>query len=55
MDNKWIDLTGKVVIVTGGSMGIGEAITADLKSCGAKVAIFDMADPKPEALDENTM
>ncbi len=55
MDNKWIDLTGKVVIVTGGSMGIGEAITADLKSCGAKVAIFDMADPKPEVMDENTM
>lgn len=56
MDSKkWIDLEGKVVIVTGGAMGIGEAIVEDLKGCGAKVAIFDKAEPKPEVLDDNTM
>ena len=55
MEKKWIDLTGRIVIVTGGSMGIGEAIVEDLKNCGAKTAIFDMAEPKPEALDDNTM
>ena len=31
LGDKWIDLSGKTVIVTGGSMGIGEAITADLR------------------------
>lgn len=41
MSDKWIDLEGKVVVVTGGAMGIGEAIVNDLKSCGAYVAIFD--------------
>ena len=46
MSEKWIDLSGKVAIVTGGAMGIGEAIVKDLKGCGAKVAIFDMAEPK---------
>ncbi len=55
MGDKWIDLSGKHVIVTGGAMGIGEAIVDDLKGCGAKVAIFDMSEPKPEVLDEDTM
>ena len=34
-------------------MGIGEATVKDLYNCGAKVAIFDMADPKEENLNEN--
>ena len=55
MAEKWIDLSDKVVIVTGGSMGIGEAVVADLKGCGAKVAIFDKAEPQAEVLDENTI
>lgn len=45
MENKWIDLANKVVVVTGGAMGIGEAIVQDLKGCGAKVAIFDVHTP----------
>lgn len=52
-NEKWIDLNGKVVIVTGGAMGIGEATVKDLYNCGAKVAIFDMAEPKEESLNEN--
>ena len=45
-DSKWIDLQDKVVIVTGGAMGIGEALVKDLQGCGAKVAIFDKSEPK---------
>ena len=46
MKEKWIDLKGKSVIVTGGSMGIGEAVVEDLRNCGARTAIFDMEEPK---------
>lgn len=54
MDEKqWIDLKGKVVVVTGGSMGIGEAIVNDLLGCGAKVAILDMAEPTYSFHTEN--
>lgn len=55
MSEKWIDLDGKVAVVTGGAMGIGEAIAADLKGCGAKVAIFDMCEPKDYAEDDSTL
>lgn len=47
MENKkWINLDDKVVIVTGGSSGIGEQTVNDLLNCGAKVAIIDMQEPK---------
>jgi NAD(P)-dependent dehydrogenase (short-subunit alcohol dehydrogenase family) len=36
-----IDLSGKVAIVTGGAMGIGEACARRLSSAGASVAILD--------------
>lgn len=52
---KWIDLHNKVAIVTGGSMGIGEAIVKDLKQCGASVAIFDMAEPAAYQEDDRTI
>lgn len=43
--SKWIDLEDKVVIVTGGSAGIGAQIVKDLLNCGAKVAILDRNEP----------
>lgn len=46
--DRWIDLNDKVVIVTGGSSGIGEQIVRDLLSCGAKVAIIDRDAPKEQ-------
>ena len=41
-----MNLNGKVAVVTGGSKGIGEAISNKLKELGAKVIIFDTKEPK---------
>ena len=54
-EEKWIDLSNKVVIVTGGSMGIGEAAVKDLYNCGANVAIFDVEPPKIEYLNDRVI
>lgn len=37
-------LTGKVVVVTGGSRGIGAAVVRKLASLGAKIAVVDLAE-----------
>ena len=39
---KDLDMEGKVAIVTGGSQGIGRAISVALQTCGAKVVIADL-------------
>ena len=52
---QWIDLNNKVVIVTGGAMGIGEAMVKDLLACNARVAIFDLAKPKDFSEDDRRM
>ena len=41
MGNTWLDMTGKIIIVTGGSMGIGQHIVEDLLTAGATVVIAD--------------
>lgn len=43
-------LDGRVVIVTGGAMGIGEGVVRLLVDCGAVVAIADRDLPKAQAL-----
>src|SRR5437867_4449111 len=40
-------LTDKVVIVTGGSIGIGHAYSLGLAAEGARVVVADIADPQP--------
>ncbi len=40
------DLDGEIVVVTGGSSGIGESAVKLCKEKGAKVAIFDIEEPK---------
>ncbi|WP_222183786.1 SDR family NAD(P)-dependent oxidoreductase [Geminicoccus harenae] len=47
------DLTGLVAVVTGGSRGIGQAITHGLRAAGARVLVWDR-DP-PDAADGDTL
>lgn len=47
--DKFIDLTGKVAIVTGGAMGIGFGIAERLAKTGAKVLIADMNEEEAKA------
>lgn len=42
MDKNWLELEGKVVIVTGGASGIGRHVVERLKSVGADAVIVDM-------------
>lgn len=51
MSGLWIDLSEKVVVVTGGSMGIGENVSRNLLDNGAQVVIADRVEN--EALTEN--
>ena len=43
------NFSGLVAIVTGGASGIGAQVAKQLRSSGAKVAIWDMADPSDNA------
>ena len=42
---EWLGLVGKVIVVTGGSSGIGANVVADLVNLGARVAIVDRQAP----------
>ena len=45
---QWVELTGRVVIVTGGSNGIGRAICDSLSELGARVINADITPPVKE-------
>jgi sorbitol-6-phosphate 2-dehydrogenase len=42
LENTWLDLEGKVAIVTGGASGIGLDIAKELKRNGAKIVVSDL-------------
>ena len=42
--SDWLDIAGKVVIVTGGSSGIGRSIVENLLKQNAQVANFDVTE-----------
>ena len=50
MNNEWLELEGKTVIVTGAASGIGKAVAQEFLNIGANVVISDMAEnaPKPK-------
>lgn len=42
------DLDGEIIVVTGGSSGIGESVARLCREAGAKVAILDIEQPKTD-------
>ncbi len=50
MDNSWLGLKGKSVIVTGGASGIGLACVREFLDDGAYVAVCDV-NPQPPVID----
>ena len=50
MDNTWLGLKGKSVIVTGGASGIGLACVHEFLNDGAYVAVCDI-NPAPPKID----
>jgi sorbitol-6-phosphate 2-dehydrogenase len=44
--SDWLNLNGKVIIVTGGASGIGYAVAEQLVNSGAKVQLIDIHPPK---------
>lgn len=45
-------MNGKVIVITGGSSGMGAAMAKDFVAKGAKVAIFDLDEAKGQKLVE---
>ena len=48
MNNDWLELEGKTVIVTGAASGIGKEVAQEFLNIGANVVISDMAENAPE-------
>ncbi|CUH95207.1 Sorbitol-6-phosphate 2-dehydrogenase [Propionispora sp. 2/2-37] len=55
MISNWIDLKDKVIIVTGGSMGIGSRIAENLIVNGARVVIADLASTDKFVNNDNVL
>jgi len=50
MNNTWLNLEGKSVVITGGASGIGYAIAKEFLADGANVTVCDM-NPNPPKFD----
>lgn len=48
MDNSWLGLEGKSVVITGGASGIGHAIATEFLADGANVTVCDMNPTPPQ-------
>lgn len=48
MNESWLGLEGKTVIVTGGASGIGKAVAQEFLNVGCNVVVSDMAPEAPE-------
>lgn len=51
MNNSWINISGRVYVVTGGSSGIGKAIVTELLNNGAIVYNADLNEG--DKIDQN--
>lgn len=55
MSDSWLGLENKAVMVTGGAMGIGRAVSNGFAECGASVAVADISeDAGNRAVEEIT-
>ncbi|MBS7007739.1 SDR family NAD(P)-dependent oxidoreductase, partial [Anaerostipes sp.] len=48
MNESWLGLNGRTVIVTGGASGIGKAVAQEFLNVGCNVVVSDMAPEVPE-------
>ena len=55
MTESWLDLSGKVVVVTGGSMGLGEKMVDGLAANGARVISADVVENDSHANQKNVV
>ena len=51
MNDEFLDFTGQVILITGGSTGIGRATTMAFARRGAKVVVGDVSERGQETID----
>ena len=55
MEQSWLNLENKTVLVTGGASGIGKAVAQEFLNTGANVVVCDLSPNEPEfEMNENS-